>query len=77
MRERFTALVCSGRVWQHIHGAGTVIWLGLTVPAMTIWRGSIGFVVFMSLYAIVLSHTVGYVAAVGARKADRHDPLGD
>lgn len=75
--QRCAAMVSSGRAWQWIHGAGTVAWLLLVVPSMTIWRDSVPWVVFMSIYAIVLSHTVGFVASVGARKADKHDSLGD
>jgi hypothetical protein len=58
-----------------VHAVGAVVWVGLSVPGMTVWRGSVPFVVFISLYAIVLSHMVGAVAALGARKADPHDPL--
>lgn len=72
--ERF---ITSGRLWQWIHGIGALIWIALCVPGMTVWRDSVPFVVFISLYAIVLSHLVGYVASVGARKADHDDPLGD
>jgi len=42
---------------------------------MTTWRDSVPFVIFISLYVIVLSHAVGAVAALGARKADPQDPL--
>ncbi len=70
-------LARSGRVWQWVHGLGTVVWMGLCLPGLTIWRQSVPFVVFISLYAIVLSHLVGFVAAIGTRMADRGDPLGD
>lgn len=75
--QRCAGVLASGKVWQWIHGVGSLTWLALLVPGMTIWRMSVPFVVFMSLYAIILSHTVGYVASVGARKADKHDTLGD
>jgi hypothetical protein len=42
---------------------------------MTVWRNSVPFVVLVSLYAIVVTHVGGFVAAIGARKADDHDPL--
>jgi hypothetical protein len=33
------------------------------------------FLVFVSIYALILSHVVGAVAALGARKADPNDDL--
>jgi len=74
---RLTTAVASGRLWQWVHGAGTIVWMCLLVPGMTVWRNSVPFVVFISLYAIILSHTVGLVASVGARKADKNDTLGE
>lgn len=75
VRDRLRGAVTSGRTWQWIHIVGAVLWVGLSVPGLTVWRNSISFVVFVSLYAIVLSHLVGAVAAIGARKADDSDPL--
>jgi hypothetical protein len=66
--------LASGRLWVWVHGAGVVVWIGLSVPGMTVWRDSIAFVVFISLYAVVLSHAVGAVSALAARKADPEDP---
>ncbi|HYJ33762.1 MAG TPA: hypothetical protein VE326_11130 [Candidatus Binatia bacterium] len=63
----------SGRVWVWVHGIGALIWTGLCWPGLTTWRNSVPFVVFISLYAIVLSHVVGAVAALSARKADPND----
>jgi hypothetical protein len=62
-------------MWTWFHAAGVLVWVGLAVPGMTVWRNSIAFVVFVSLYAIVLSHAVGAVSALAARKADSNDPL--
>lgn len=73
--QRLHAAVTSPRFWLIVHAVGAVVWLGLSIPGMTVWRNSISFVVFISLYAIVLSHVVGAVAAIGARKADDQDPL--
>jgi apolipoprotein N-acyltransferase len=74
-RDRARGVLTSGRVWVWVHSIGAVIWIGLSWPGMTVWRNSITFVVMVSLYAIVLSHVVGLVAAIGARKADDNDPL--
>lgn len=65
----------SPRLWLWIHACGAVIWVGLSIPGLTTWRDSVPFLVFVSLYAIVLTHVVGAVAAIGGCKADRDDPL--
>ncbi len=65
----------SPRVWFWVHAIGAVVWAGLCIPGMTAWRSSVPFLVFVSLYAIVLEHAVGAVAALGGRKADSSDPL--
>lgn len=71
MRKALT----SGRLWAWVHGLGALVWVGLCWPGMTTWRNSVPFVVFVSLYAIVVTHVGGFVAAIGARKADESDPL--
>ena len=73
-RDRVRRTVTSGRVWFWTHIVGAAVWLGLSVPGMTTWRDSVPFLVLVSLYTIVLSHIVGAVAAIGARKADPADP---
>lgn len=74
-RDRLREAVTSGRTWLWLHICGAIIWMGLAVPGMTVWRGSVPFLVFVSVYALILSHVVGAVAALGARKADPEDPL--
>lgn len=69
-----TRRITSGRLWLWLHALGAIVWTGLAWPGLTVWRNSVPFVVFISLYAIVLSHVVGAVAAMGARKADPEDP---
>lgn len=75
MGDKIREAVTSGRTWLWLHICGAAVWVGLAVPGMTVWRSSISFVVFISLYAIVLSHVVGAVAALGARKADPDDDV--
>jgi hypothetical protein len=73
--DRLRQAALSPKFWLVFHCVGALVWVGLCWPGMTTWRSSVPFVVFISLYAIVLSHVVGAVAALGARKADSQDPL--
>lgn len=74
MPSRLHRVLTGGRLWLWVHMVGALVWAGLCWPGMTIWRDSVPFVVFISLYAIVLSHVVGVVSALSARKADPDDP---
>jgi hypothetical protein len=47
--------------WAHLTLAGA--WLLLLYPTIRWWRDSITFVVFMSLYAIIVSHLSAFSAA--------------
>jgi apolipoprotein N-acyltransferase len=73
--DRLRKLAASGRLWAWVHGVGVLVWVGLSVPGMTVWRQSVPFLVMVSLYAIILSHAVGAVSALAARKADPSDPV--
>lgn len=72
---RLRDVLTSGRFWAWFHGAGAVVWAALSVPGMTVWRQSVPFLVFVSLYALMLSHVVGAVAALSTRKADPEDDV--
>jgi len=48
---------------RRIHGWGTIVWLVLAVPAVFFWRDSVPFLVFISIYAVVVSHWSGWQAA--------------
>lgn len=54
---------------RRFHGYATVVWLGLVVPSVTVWRESIGWVVFMSVWANVAGHWSSWQAARAEQKA--------
>jgi hypothetical protein len=39
------------------------LWLVLAVPSITIWRNSVPYLVWLSVYAIVATHWSGYQGA--------------
>jgi len=49
---------------RRLHAGLTVVWLILAIPAILLWRNSIAFLVFVSIYANVASH---FSAWQGAR----------
>lgn len=48
---------------RRIHLAGMAVWGCLAVPTVLLWRESILWVAFMSLYANFVGHWSGYDAA--------------
>lgn len=48
---------------RRVHAILTFVWLALTVPAVLIWRDSVSFVVFASVYANVAAHWSAWQAS--------------
>lgn len=60
----------SPATWARIHAGLSVFWLLLTIPAVTIWRDSVPFLVSISMAALVL----GSIASWTAAKGDSNSP---
>lgn len=60
----------SPSVWVKIHAGLTIFWMLLTIPAVTLWRDSVPFLVSISMAALIL----GSIASWTAAKADRNSP---
>lgn len=52
-----------GRWWSHVHLALAGVWVALAIPTLLVWRESILWVAFMSLYANIAGHWSAYQAA--------------
>lgn len=74
-RGPVVSLLLAPRFWQWFHGAGGLLWLALSWPGLTSWRDAVWFVIAASLWSNIMLHVVGWVAAIGGRKADTHDQL--
>lgn len=48
---------------RRFHLAMVVVWVGLSVPGLTIWRDAIWFIVLMSLWANIAGEFAAYQAA--------------
>lgn len=51
------------KFWRRFHAAMTIIWFLLILPSLTIWRDSVPWVVFMSVWANVGTHFGAWQAA--------------
>lgn len=48
---------------SRLHAGLAAVWAGLTIPTILVWKESILWVSFMSLYAIITTHLTGIEAA--------------
>jgi hypothetical protein len=55
---------------EKVHFGGMVVWAALVLPTILVWRDSILWVAFMSLYANFVGHFAGWDGARAERKAD-------
>jgi hypothetical protein len=56
---RISDALCS----RQFHLVATVVWFTMAIPTLTIWRESIPWLAFMSLYANVVGHWSSYQAS--------------
>lgn len=68
--KNFVAIFQDVMFLKHFHGWATIFWLLLSLPAMLFWAESITFLVFVSVYAIVVSHWSNWQGARAEAKAD-------
>lgn len=63
----------SGARFRMLHGWATLVWAGLAVPTVLVWRDSVLWIALMSVWANVVSHWGAWQAArVEAQNGDRH-----
>lgn len=55
----------SPKTWARVHLTLTVFWALLTIPAVTLWKDSVPFLVSISMAALVLGSIASWTAAKG------------
>ncbi len=65
----------SPRFWFWYHAISAVGWAVLYLPAMTIWRSSLPFLMFVSMQTALGGSLAGVAGALAGRKADPEDDL--
>jgi hypothetical protein len=56
--------------WCKVHLALTILWIAALVPTIWLWRESIFWISFMSIYAIIVSHMSAWQAARAERASE-------
>lgn len=57
--------------WKRLNGSATLVWLALVVPTLALWRESVPWIAFMSIWANVVGHLSAWVAGRAEVKADQ------
>ena len=57
--------------WLILHAIGFVVFAALLYPSMTAWKDSVPFLVFISMYAILVAHLDGLTIAIRGLLEDK------
>lgn len=62
---------------RRFHAAAALVWLALVVPTVLWWRESVPWLVFMSIYTIIIDHAGAWQASRAESAANGDDDGGD
>ena len=63
-------LVSDEHLDRRVHGVLTIVWFLLAIPAVLLWRESVPFLVYVSVYANFVGHWSSYQAAKAEKKIE-------
>ena len=61
--RRFHNWCAAATTQRRVHGWATVAWLAIAAPAVLVWRDSVTFLVFVSVYSAVTGHWSSWQAS--------------
>ncbi len=64
-----------GKFWSPFWLAWLAIWIANIPFALTVWKTSLEYLIFISVMALVLTCLAAFQASLGMRKSDPTDPL--
>jgi hypothetical protein len=65
------AFLSSAKVQGIFHLCGLVVFLALVAPSVLWWSTSVPYLVYLSVYAVVVAHWAGAVAALSALRTEQ------
>ncbi len=68
-------LIGDGRFWTRFWLGWICVWVANIPLAMTVWKRSLEYLIFISVMALVLSCCAALQSSLTIRKADPTDPL--
>jgi hypothetical protein len=73
--SRLRRLAGSGKFWSRFWLFWMAVWIGNIPPALTVWKNSLEYLIFISVMALVLACAAAFQSSLGMRKVDPDDPL--
>lgn len=61
---------------RKFHGIATLVWAALVVPTILWWRESVPWLVFMSIYTVIVDHAGAWQAARAETAASNNGDSG-
>lgn len=56
---------------ERIHGVLLLVWVLLMPPTILLWKNSIVYLVFISVYTIIAEHAIGFLTARAQLKGEQ------
>ncbi len=75
LARRVNAILGNGQFWSRFWAGWMLLWAANIPFALTIWKNSLEYLVFISVMALILSCAASFQSSLGMRKADPEDPL--
>lgn len=70
---RKPAAYTPGQAFKLFHLVMTVFWIGMIYPTIVYWKSSIEYLVFISIYAIIVSHIEAWQTSRLERKEEKKE----
>lgn len=58
---------------KRCHLVAAVMWVGLAIPSLILWKDSVLWVILISIYANIVGHLSGYSAARADQAAEENE----
>ncbi|HCD6226548.1 TPA: hypothetical protein NDT82_004599 [Klebsiella pneumoniae] len=58
---------------KRCHLVAAVMWVGLAIPSLIWWKDSVLWVILISIYANIVGHLSGYIAARADQAAEESE----
>ena len=70
--KRFWGFIMDPVIQRKVHGFLLLFWILMIPPTILLWKSSVEYLVFISVYAVIASHWVGYGEARAEVKQDEN-----
>lgn len=59
------------QLFRRFHGAATIFWIVMVIPTILYWKESVTYLVFLSIYTVILDHVGAWETLKLARSQEK------